>query len=379
VQPAENFQYEIFFGDGVYGRQPKNGSSAVIRYRAASGEAPNGASLFSSDGSIDGHANVAVTTVTPAEGGAQAENNESIRFNAPRRFQAQDRAITPSDYEILLKTRFPEIQAISVYGGEEATPPQYGRVYISVDTANAEGVSVVSKNNFKDYIQQRSPLTISVEFIDPEFTYVDVQTTIKYNTNRTAKTTGDITSSVKSAISLFSLNNIEDFNSTLYYSNFVKSIDEADVSILGNDTALRLIKKVQPSLNVDQEIDLEFQNQLAIDPFLRAESSDVSYGYTITSTSFTFSNVTCLLVDDSLGNIFIATKDQNNVRILKNVGTVDYNNGFLHLTTFNISAYQGSHIKIFARTQNKDLVSIRNNILSIDLNDVTVTAVGVKQ
>lgn len=379
VQAAENFQYEILFGDGVYGRQPKNGSSAVIKYRASSGEAPNGASVFSSDGAIDGHSNVSVTTISSASGGVQAENNESIRFNAPRRFQAQDRAITPSDYEILLKTRFPEIQAISVYGGEEATPPQYGRVYISIDTANAEGVSVVSKNNYKDYIQQRSPLTIGVEFIDPEFTYVDVQTNVKYNTSRTSKTTSDISSAVKAAISLYSLNNIEDFNSTLYYSNLIKSIDSSDASILGNDTTLRLIKRIQPSLNVNQEIDIDFQNVLDIDPFLRTDSTDVSYGYTISSTAFTFSNTTCLLIDDSLGNVFIATKDFSNVRVLRKVGTIDYITGFLHLTTFNISAYQGTYIKIFARAKNKDLVSRRNSILTIDLNDVSVNATGVKQ
>jgi hypothetical protein len=379
VQAAENFQYEILFGDGVYGRQPKNGSSAVIKYRASSGEAPNGASVFSSDGAIDGHSNVSVTTITSASGGVQAENNESIRFNAPRRFQAQDRAITPSDYEILLKTRFPEIQAISVYGGEEATPPQYGRVYISVDTVNAEGVSVVSKNNYKDYIQQRSPLTIGVEFIDPEFTYVDVQTNVKYNTSRTSKTTSDISSAVKAAISLYSLNNIEDFNSTLYYSNLIKSIDSSDASILGNDTTLRLIKRIQPSLNVNQEIDIDFQNELDIDPFLRAESTDVSYGYTISSTSFTYSNTTCILIDDSLGNIFIATKDLSTVRVLIKIGTVNYTTGFIQLTNFNISAYQGTYIKIFARAKNKDLVSRRNSILTIDLNDVSVTATGVKQ
>jgi hypothetical protein len=322
---------------------------------------------------------VSVSTISSASGGVQAENNESIRFNAPRRFQAQDRAITTSDYEILLKTRFPEIQAISVYGGEEATPPQYGKVFISIDTANAEGVSVVSKNNYRDYIQQRSPLTIGVEFIDPTFTYVDVQTNVKYNTSRTSKTTSDISSSVKAAISLFSLNNIEDFNSILYYSNFVSSIDSADTSILGNDTSLRLIKRVQPSLNVNQEIDIEFQNELSIDPFLRAETTDVSYGYTLTSSAFTFSNSTCILVDDSLGNIFIATKDQNNIRILKNVGTIDYVTGFLQITSLNISAYQGPYIKIFARTENKDLISKRNSILTIDLNDVSVTATGVKQ
>lgn len=379
VQAAENLQYEVLFGDGVYGRQPKNGSSAVIRYRAASGEAPNGASTFSSDGSIDGHSNVAVTTVSAASGGAIAENNESIRFNAPRRFQAQDRAVTTSDYEILLKTRFPEIQAISVYGGEDSNPPRYGTVFVSIDTANAEGVSIVNKTNYRNYIREKSPLTIDIQFIDPEFMYVDVVSNVKYNTSRTSKTTSDITSSVKAAISLFSLNNIEDFNSTLYFSNLIKKIDEADASILGNDTSLRLIRRSQPTVNIDQELDLDFQNPLAIDPFIRSESTDVSYGYTITSSSFTYANVTCLLVDDSLGNVYIGTKDQNNIRILKKTGTVDYATGFVHITKFNISAFQGPYIKVYARTLNKDLVSSKNCILSIDLLDVNVTSTGVRQ
>lgn len=378
VQAAENLQYEVLFGDGIYGRQPKNGSSAVIRYRAASGEAPNGASLFSSDGSIDGHSNVVVTTVSTATGGSIAENNESIRFNAPRRFQAQDRAVTSSDYEILLKTRFPEIQAISVYGGEDAIPPQYGKVFISVDTANAEGVSSVNKTIYKNYIQERSPLTINIEFIDPEFMYVDVVTNVKYSTVRTAKTTSDISSSVKAAISLFSLDNIEDFNSTLYFSKLVKKIDESDSSILGNDTSLRLIKRIQPLINVNQEFDLDFQNELAVDPFIRSEVTDVSYGYTITSSAFTFSNVTCVLVDDSLGNIYIGTRDQQNIRILKRVGNVNYATGYVQIIGLNISAFQGPYIKIYARTLNKDLISTKNCILTIDLLDVKVTATGVK-
>lgn len=378
VQAAENFQYEVLFGDDVYGRRPKNGASVVIKYRTSSGELSNGASIFTSDGSIDGHSNVSVSTVSSATGGAAAETTESIRFNAPRRFQSQDRAVTASDYESILQARFPEIESISVYGGEEASPPQYGRVYVSIDTTNAEGVSEVNKTIYRNFIKQRSPLTIDVEFIDPEFMYVDLITSVKFNTTRTSKTTTDIVSSVKAAISSFATTNINDFKSTLFYSSLIKSIDAADPSILGNDTSLRLIKRVQPSLNTNNEILVDFQNVLALDPFLREEATDVSYGYTIVSSQFTFNNVTCLLVDDSLGNIYIATRDQTIIRVLKNVGTVNYTTGIVQISNFNISSFQGPYIEIFARTENKDVESKRNTILTIDLTDVNVTALGIK-
>lgn len=378
VQAAENFQYEIIFGDGVFGRKPKDGSSIIIKYRAASGELPNGASTFTADGSIDGHSNVVVSTINSAVGGAVAETTESIRYNAPRRFQTQDRAITVSDYETLLKTQFSDIQAISVYGGEEASPPQFGKVYISVDVANAEGASILSKQSYLDYIRDRSPVSINVEFIDPEFMYVKIDSLVKYNVNRTSKTTADIVSLVKAAISTYSINNLEDFKANLYYSNLIKAIDEADTSIVGNDTSLLLIKRFLPITNTNFEITLDFQNALDIDPAFRVDGINLPYGYTIFSSSFVFANAICILVNDELGNIHIVTKQQNRIQLLQTVGTVNFETGIVKISNFNISSFDGSYIEVFARTVSKDKQSIRNCILSVDLKDVTITATGIK-
>ncbi len=139
VVAAENEQYEIQFGDNTFGRSPKDGAIIVVKYRAASGELPNGASVFVSDGSIDGHTNVAITTVVNARYGQINESLESIRTNAIRNYQVRGRAVTTSDYEVLLKTQFPEIESISAYGGENIEPPQFGKVYIAVDIQNADG------------------------------------------------------------------------------------------------------------------------------------------------------------------------------------------------------------------------------------------------
>ena len=246
VQAAQNQQYEILFGDDVFGRRPKDGSTVVVRYRACSGELPNGARVFKEDGPIDGHTNVAITTVTSASGGAVSETTESIRYNAPRSFQSQNRAVTASDYETLLKSQFSDIQAISVYGGEEASPPQYGKVFVSVDVANADGAPELRKQAYLNYIKDKTPLSTQVVFVDPTFLYVEVVSTVYFNTNITNKTTSDIETSAKAAISSFNQTNLSDFKTTLHYSNLVKAIDAADPSVVSNDTELTLIKRVVP-------------------------------------------------------------------------------------------------------------------------------------
>lgn len=379
VQAAENQQYEILFGDNVYGRTPKNGSYVVVKYRACSGELPNGSLRFSPDGTIDGHANISVNTVISATGGAVAETVESIRFNAPRSFQSQDRAVTTSDYETLLKNRFSDIQAISVYGGEDADPPQYGKVFISVDVANADGAPLSRKQAYLDFIKDKTPLTIGVEFVDPLFMYLSIVADIQYNVNQTNKSTADIKSLVQAAISGYSLNSLEDFNVTMFYSALCKAIDAADSSILSNDTSVRMVKRVIPVLNIDDSFSITFNNALESETGLKTSINEAHYGHTITSTPFQYSGTTCILVDDTLGNVYIAAEQGGTITVVKRVGTVDYNTGKLSVSAFNITDYQGNYIAISARPLSKNISTVKNTILAIDMADVNVTVTGVKQ
>ncbi len=378
IQAAENNQYELVFGDGVFGRRPKDGSNIVVKYRASSGELPNGASIFTADGSIDGHSNVSVVTLSSASLGSVAETVESIRFNAPRNFQVQDRAVTASDYEVLLKTRYPEIQAISVYGGEDASPPQFGKVFISVDVANATGASLSSKLAYKEYILDKTPLSVDVDFVDLDFMYVQVTSDVQYNINTTVKTSADIRTLVQGAISSYNTTNLNDFKSTLYYSNLVKQIDQCDPSVVSNDTSVTAIRRINPALNQPVNVLVDFQNPLAINTTLRTQQTDQHYGHTITSTQFLYNNVYCILVDDALGNVFVSARSGDFITVLKQVGTVNYQNGLLQLNGLNIADYTGDSLKIFARTKSKNISCFRNTILIIDNNDVSVTVTGVK-
>ena len=378
IQAAENQQYELVFGDGVFGRRPKNGATVVVRYRACSGELPNGSNRFVSDGTIDGHSNVSVTTIDNAAGGAINETIESVRFNAPRAFQAQDRAVTVSDYETLLSTRFPEIQAISVYGGEEADPPQYGRVFISVDVANADGAPQTRKDAFYDYIKNKTPLTIDVAFVDPEFSFVRVNTTVNYNVTKTGKTSTDIAALVRAAISSYNNTNLEKYKATLYFSNFCQAIDNADVSIVGNDTTVTLSKRVIPTLNQAQDIVIHTGNILSTETGKKLSATEPHFGHTLTSSLFTYQNNTCLFVDDTLGNVYIAAQQNDSIQILKKVGTINYQTGKVIIGSITIPAYQGNYIEFLFATSSQNISSVKNAILKIDPADVSVNVIGVK-
>lgn len=378
VQAAENQQYEIVFGDGVFGRRPKNGSTVLVRYRACSGELPNGAAVFTADGAIDGHANISITTVTSASGGAVAETLDSIRFNAPRSFQTQDRAVTSSDYETLLQTRFPEIQSISVYGGEEINPPQYGRVFVSVDVAEADGAPQSRKDAFYDYIKNKTPLTIDVKFVDPEFTYVKVDTTVQYDVSKTTKTTADIKAFVQAAVSGYNTTNLESYKTTLYYSALCRAIDNADTSIIGNDTVLTLVKRVTPPVNTSYDIVLSVDNVLSTETGKKLSATEAHYGHTLTTSPFLFEGTTCIFVDDTLGNVYAAAQQGESIQIIKKVGTIDYVTGRVVIGGINITDYDGAYIEFRFATQSKNISAVKNAILKIDAGDVNVTVNGVR-
>lgn len=381
VQPAENGQYEIVFGDGVFGRKPKNGSVIAVEYRVASGAAPNGASTFVSDGAIDGHTDVTITTVSSAVAGAVAESVESIRFNAPRAVSAQERAVTTSDYKTLLQIQFPEIQAISVYGGEDLDPPQYGKVFISIDIADADGVPNTNKNAYRDFIRTRTPLTITPEFIDPDFTYIDVNTVVKYNVNISTKQPEEISTVVQAAINEYSDTYLNDFQSTLRYSQLLKAIDNADNAIVGNETEVRAIKTLTaPTLKIGEleNYTINFDMPLTQE-FLVTENRFASnLAHSVESSQFIFNGKTCTIKDNA-GTLNIVTEQGNESVVVQSIGTTDPSTGRLTLVNFNPSSVDGGVLKFYAVPASKDIFSTKNNILRILEQDINIDVERVRE
>ena len=379
VQGAENEKYEILFGDGVIGRKPKDNAIIVCDYRITKGELPNGAFKFASDGPIGGFSNVSVSTITAASQGFISESIDSIKFNAPRYFTSQERAVTAEDYENLLKINFPEINAVSVFGGEELDPPQFGKVYIAVDLKNVDGVPDIRKEQYYNFIKPRASLSIDPIFIDPDFMYLDVETTVRYNINLTALNTESIKDAVLNSIRNFNDTYIDDFNVKFRYSNLVTTIDDTDRSIISNDTTIRVIRTLIPELGFETDYTIDFQQALE-DDFANLQTVHPSnYLSSVSSSPFVVGGKTVIIEDDGLGNLQLKTDENNQHTDVVRIGSVDYGTGSLIISKLKIDSYTGQFIKIYARTKTKDILSELRTILSIRDQDVRITVIAERE
>jgi len=362
--PAENERYEIQFGDGVLGRPLKNNNVVEVVYRACAAEEPNGATVFSLSDNIQGYSNVAITLKQRSQGGSIAESIDSIKFNATKSIAIQDRTITTSDYKTLLLQEFPEIEAINVFGGEELSPPKFGRVAISVDLRNADGISNLKKREIEAFVKLRSPLSITPVVIDPEFLYVDVTTNVSYNPSVTTKSENEIAQLVSSAIVTFMANNINDFAKKLRLSKLSAAIDAADPSILSNNTEILLEKRIVPTLNQTASYTLQFDNPIYREVALNGTFVDGTSP--IASSEFTFNGVTgCSLRDNGSGVIEVVQQTTEGTNIVsQNIGNVNYSTGVVNIINFAVTQYSGSSIQVTAKPSLRTVNSSKNIILS---------------
>lgn len=396
LQPAENQQYELIFGEDHLGRAPKVGSVISATYRAGSGELPNGASTFTSDGPIDGHSNVVVSTLISAQGGQVNESVESIRLNAPRTFATQQRAVTARDYETLLKANFGEITSISAYGGEELDPPVYGKVFCTIDIKDANGIPEARKKVYMDFIRTKTPLTIDVEILDPVFMYYGLSVDVSYDVRNTRKSASEIKSLVLGAIETYNNDNLNGFNKTMRFSRLSRAIDDVDPSIVGNDPHITLIKYLTPELGASFSETFSFNQALESESGLNlgisstisdaAVSAEMHYGHALRSTPFTYRGKQCVFVDNSLGTVYVAeyttisngtVLDQPLITPKLAVGSINYATGTVNIDSVTITDFVGSAIKMIAKPLSNDIYSTRNSILTIDLAQTVVNVTGI--
>lgn len=383
LQAAENSQYEVVFGDGVIGRQPRNGSTVLVQYRSCNGELPNGARLFDLDGPISGQSNVGtITTVSAASGGAVNETIESIKINAPRHYQNQERAVTATDFETLLQLNFPEIEAVSAYGGEDANPPQYGKVFIAVDDRGIDGTSLSSKQRYYDFIKARSPLAIDPVLIDPDFIYIEAQCLVRYNVNVSTLQTADISTLVKSTISTYNTNKLNGFKKTMRYSKLVEDINNAHNSIVSTDLYTVPFKKlfVTPGVAYGAIIDFGFPFSttytISYDDYVQ---TNVKAVYSMT---FTYGGRVCNIQDDRAGNVGVYTAEgEDKDTLLVRIGSVDYESGRVVISNLIVDSYPhlGGHFNLYVNPREKDISTTKNYILTIPDDDIVVNVVSVKE
>jgi len=404
LQPGIGDTYEVVFGDGVVGRKPKNNSVIVIEYRICNGELPNGAFKFINTARIDNESNVVIETLSAATDGAVAEDMNSIKYNAPRAFTTQERAVTSEDYENLLKANFPEINAVVAYGGEDANPPQYGRIFLSIDLQEVDGLPKIKEAEYKKFLRSRSSVAIEPLFVSPDYTYLYVNTKIKYNINLTGLNPEDIRTYVIDSILNYASTNLNNFGRTLRYSRFIRDVDAAENSIISNETQIELVKYLTPVLSTTvtsnatttsgslvslatsgvissgQNVTIDFKNPLRNDiPGKGAEhlTGDI---HVVSSSTFTYNGLTnCRLEDDGDGIMRIVNTAGKNDRTILKIGTVDYDTGIVRINNFNITNYTGTSLKIYAKPRTLDITSSQNVILNILENDVDVAIEQIRE
>lgn len=256
-----DLNYAIYFGDDIIGRKPKIGSVINITYLDTVGGAANAINAFSFVDRIGGKysSNVSVSPVGPTYGAATKETVEEIRFRAPYHYTVQNRAVTKSDYEVLIAKDFPYVDSVSVWGGEDNDPVVYGKVYLSLKPRTNFILTTAQKEEIKNtLIKSRNVLTIIPEIVDPDYEYVTMICTVKYNPQKTTLTAGEISNYVLAAITDYNNRELKRFDSIFRESKLQNFIENAEKSITGSDLEIYLQKRVILEFNKQQNLRVKF-------------------------------------------------------------------------------------------------------------------------
>ena len=381
IQEGSENKYEVYFGDGVTGKKLEDGNVIILEYIVTNTVKSNGASKFSLSGNIGGFTNVTISTDSNSSGGANAETNESIKFNAPLQYAAQDRAVTSTDYETLVKSIYPNAQSVSAWGGEDDETPQYGVVNISI---KAKSGTVLSDTSKADIVTQLKPYNVaSVRPVikDPETTSVLITSNVKYDAKATAKTADTIKADVIDSLTTYNASTLQRFDSVFRYSKVTGLIDSADTSILSNITTVKIRKDFQPIISTSSKYNIYFRNAL-YNPHSGHLSSE---GGILSSSGFKVDGNTneCFFDDDGAGNVRLYYLSGGVKTYLNSTqGTVDYSTGAITLNSMNIvsiSNIDGAASTVIQLTvvpSSNDVVPVRDQIVEMDIanSNITVTA-----
>ena len=376
VEPARDDKFNITFGDGTFGRKPSLGNIVEVTYRVASKEEGNGGRTFTC-ASVDNYTNVVVTTVANSLGGFSAESISDIKRNAPKSYQVQERAVTADDFKILTQAKFPEVENILAFGGENLVPPRFGKVILAVDLSNADGVPETKKREIATYLEKRTPVGIDVEVITPNFLFVDTSLDVTYNIGVTTLAPASIKAKAVNGLLAYANANINRFESTWRDSKATAAVDSSDSSIISSQLLTRPFIKLFPN-GLTTSYKLEFNNKLKKDSVLISTTSIDTYEPAISSSVFTYSgNQSAYFLDDGAGNLSIVTNGNGNVFVvLKRVaGSINYDTGLVTILPIAISSYVGQALKVYARTLSKDFKSIRQTILQLNAEDISVNVI----
>jgi hypothetical protein len=390
LQEVQDEKYELLFGDGLIGKKLENNSVITVNYIVTDGKDGNGASSFSFSGSIKNASNatidiglVSIITNQSSQNGSEIESIDSVKYFAPRIYSSQYRAVTSRDYEAIIKKIYPDTESVTVIGGEELVPPEFGSVSISIKPKNGTFVSDFNKQQIINKLKQYSISGINQKIIDLKILYVEIDSSIYYNYSQISAVETLKTKVISSLTEYSNSVDLNSFGGRFKYSKILQIIDNTDTSITSNITKVKIRRDLKALINQFAQYELCFGNKFHAN----------SDGFNIKSTGFKISADpdTVYLTDvpnkDSSGNLdgsgkgilsIVKPLSDGTTRIVaKSAGTVDYTKGEIKLGTVNIisTSKENDIIEIQALPESNDVVGLRDLYLNFSIEKSTINMV----
>ncbi len=385
IQEVQDEKYEILFGDGFFGKKLQDTASVTCNYIITNGTAGNGPSSFTFSGSfVTSTGAIAsldstptINTITSAANGGEIESLSSIKYFAPRLYSAQSRAVTNRDYEAILPTIYPNTESISVIGGEEVDPPQFGTVFISIKPKNGEAVSDFDKIQILTKLKNYSITGVNQKIVDLQILYVELESYIYYNTSQVSNA-GNLKTRVTDGLTTYSKStDVNKFGGRFKYSKVLSVIDKIDEAITSNITRVKIRRNLKALLNQYAQYELCFGNEFNVK----------TEGYNIKSTKFKIEGETSEVfltdtpnADKKAGVISIVKLNpatNTNTVVAKSAGTVDYIKGEVILTTVNITSTQRANniVEIQAYPESNDVIGLKDLYLDFSIGNSSINMV----
>ena len=392
IQEIEDERYQIFFGDGIFGRALEDGNFITINYITTAGDGGNGVSSFSFNGRITYTRNAADYTVTSgisllttgliSSGGEMIESVDSIKKYAPRIYASQNRALTANDYEALIPSKiYPETESISVFGGEDLVPPQYGKVFISIKPRTGDFLPNLTKEDIKMKLKKYAVAGIVPEILDLKYLFIEVDSKVYYNTNQ-APSAAYVSSTVQNNANKYAESvEMNKYGAKFKYSKFLKVIDDSSAAVTSNITIVRMRRDLRVALNTWAEYSIGFGNEF----FIRSMS-----GYNIKSSAFRITGLSQDVYMSDIpntnrvtGSIFLFTvpniSSQTPTIVRRNVGVINYISGIITLSPINIQSAMTKTgqptIEIGVSPASNDVIGLQDLYLQLDISNSTFDTV----
>ena len=386
IQETDDEKYELLFGDGNFGKRLDNNNYITATYVVTAGSDANGIENFKFSGRLVDNADRVVTsgvsvisTTNPSTGGGEIESVDSVRNYAPKNYAAQNRAVTATDYEIMTKKVFPETESAMVFGGEELSPPEYGKVFIGIKPKNGNYLSNFIKNSIESKLKVYSVAGIVPKVIDLKYLFVETDTNAYYNPDKVADTNGLKTSIIQTLETYADSIELNKFGARLKYSKLLKTIDDTNNAITSNITNVVMRRDLRPVLNAFADYEICYGNQFHVNPD----------GNNIKTTGFR--------INGYQGEVFLTDSPYDDLRsgtinlirrispteggiIRRDIGTVDYIKGEIMLdpiAIINTSALSVNTpiIEIQANPESNDVIGKQDLFLQLDISKSSINVV----